>query len=77
MNMFLDSILLWPQDCSLQSCCHPRIEGNSTRNSTRAGMRLRENTPQFNFPCYQYTNSLFQAFCAATKKWLVPVSRRA
>ena len=32
----LPSILLWPQDCSLQSCCHPRIEGNSTRNSTRA-----------------------------------------
>ena len=25
MNMFLDSILLWPQDCSLQSCCGPRI----------------------------------------------------
>ena len=24
------------QDCLLQSCCHPRIEGNSTRNSTRA-----------------------------------------
>ena len=30
------SILLSPQDCLLQSCCHPRIEGNSTRNSTRA-----------------------------------------
>ena len=30
------SILLSPQDCLLRSCCHPRIEGNSTRNSTRA-----------------------------------------
>ena len=30
------SILLSPQDCLLQSCCRPRIEGNSTRNSTRA-----------------------------------------
>ena len=30
------SILLSPQDCLLQSCCQPRIEGNSTRNSTRA-----------------------------------------
>ena len=39
MNMFLDSILLWPQDCSLQSCCGPRIEGNSTRNSTRAATK--------------------------------------
>ena len=36
------SILLSPQDCLLQSCCHPRIEGNSTRNSTPGRWRGRE-----------------------------------
>ena len=42
------SILLSPQDCLLQSCCHPRIEGNSTRNSTRG------NSEKMGHACFQF-----------------------
>ena len=36
------------KDCLLQSCCHPRIEGNSTRNSTRG------NSEKMGHACFQF-----------------------
>ena len=79
------SILLSPQDCLLQSCCHPRIEGNSTRNSTRAtpkkwDMPVSSSELHAELHAGQLGKKgtcLFpvpNSTRAATKKWLVPVS---
>ena len=79
------SILLSPQDCLLQSCCHPRVEGNSTRNSTRAtpkkwDMPVSSSELHAELHAGQLGKKgtcLFpvpNSTRAATKKWLVPVS---
>ena len=79
------SILLSPQDCLLQSCCHPRIEGNSTRNSTRAtpkkwDMPVSSSELHAELHAGQLAKKGTRLFPvpnstrAATKKWLVPVS---
>ena len=80
------SILLSPQDCLLQSYCHPRIEGNSTRNSTRATPKkwdMPVSSSELHTRNSTRGNSEKKGTClfpvpnstrAATKKWLVPVS---
>ena len=61
------SILLSPQDCLLQSCCHPRIE-NSTRNSTRG------NSEKMGHACFQFRTPRGTPRGATRKKRDMPVS---
>ena len=61
------SILLSPQDCLLQSCCHPRIE-NSTRNSTRG------NSEKKGHACFQFRTPRGTPRGATRKKRDMPVS---
>ena len=70
----LPSILLSPQDC-LQSCCRPRIEGSSTRNSTRASRKKR--TCLFPVPNSSVMPVSSSELHAGSNQKTLPVSSRA